>query len=114
MIDFQSAVLDPTYAVFGIECTLTPLLGLPIAVTVISKLSGLEVMESKTGVSTIKPAVAIRVYELSDNHVKRSDIRGGSLNMNDKCWRIETTLPKPGIASEETGELYLILSEVQS
>lgn len=113
MIDFGSSLFTPIYQILGVDAVIIPKFGVPIEVTVIDKTHGIQVMDRKTQTATIKPAAAIRMTDLTGYNVTRDDVRGGSLQMNGKSWRIESLLPKPvPNGGEAAGELYMILTEV--
>jgi hypothetical protein len=107
-----SVGLDPIYSILSDECTLTPNIGEPITVNVIDKTAGQTLLDLKTHIQTIVPAAIIRVQDLLNVGVSRSELRGGHVELGGKCWKISSTQPKPGPAGEDSGEILLILTEM--
>lgn len=96
--------LDAIYDSIGVAALLDD-----TAITIIDKTEGVALESANGGMvfGAAKPAVCVRVAELDDKEILRSDLDGMPLTFNDKEWRIQSTLPKPKPGSK--GELYLLL-----
>jgi hypothetical protein len=106
-----SIMLDPQYTIHGVEAVLTVACGHPAKdVTVLDKSAGIALGEN-VEVQTMKPAACIRVAELAEHDIARADLPGGTIEFNDKVWKIEATMPRVTPTGEATGELLLLLSE---
>lgn len=105
------AVLTTVYNTFGADATLTPVNGSPVVLNVIDQTSGVEITSDNTGVQTILPAACVRVSTLATVGLSRANLKKASLLMSGKGWRVEYTVPKPGLVGETDGEVLMILSE---
>lgn len=103
---------DAIYTALGVEAELTPVgTGIPVdTITVIDKTAGVETGDGVT-VSSVKPAAAVRYYELTAAGVARDQLNGSTISFNGGTWQIRSSLPKPSPVGETEGELYLILTE---
>lgn len=103
-----AAHYDAIYDALGVAAVLTPIgVGIPAQLTVIDKTTGIEVTEG--GVTTIRPACAVRAAELAAEDVEPEDLDGSAVTFNGNSWRIEARLPRPAPTGEEGGEYLLIL-----
>lgn len=111
MVDWASHY-DAIYESLGVAAviTLTNTAADDFDVTVIDKTKGVDVGDGVT-VSTIEPAAAIRVAELTGHGLTRQDMDGAAIEFNDVIWSVKYTKPMPSPAGEAQGELYLILAE---
>lgn len=101
------------YGVLGVEAVLVVpgSDGGTFNITVIDKIAGVELGDGVT-VSSIKPAAAVRMTELSDHELTRENINDGStITFNGKTFDVKSTAPKGSPAGEAGGEVYLVLSE---
>lgn len=79
---------------------------------VIDKTAGVQIAEGgDLSVTTIVPACAVRVTELTAKGIDLGKLRGSRLTMNGAAWRVESRQMKPSPAGEMAGEVYLILIE---
>lgn len=111
MIDFSSLLYAPIYDAFGVPATILCLYDARFEITVIDKTSGVEVFDGTSSVKTIRPAVVVRVSELSALGLSTSDLEGASIEVAGKLSRIKAMMPKPAPTGEADGELYLFLIE---
>ena len=112
MIDFSTALYGPLYSVFGVDAVVRCLYSGTFSVRVIDQTSGVEVSDNgNVDVKTIRPAAAVRMQELAEVGLERSDLDDAALEMGGKIWRIKATMPKPAPTGEADGELYLFLIE---
>jgi hypothetical protein len=116
MIDWKTALLDPNYNTFGVPAVLV-IAETDVAygdLTVIDKTSGEDVGggSGEFSVTTIKPACAIRVADLTSNGIDLAKLKGSMIAFNGKSWRIEYRIPRPVPNGEDDGEMLLILTEV--
>jgi hypothetical protein len=111
MVDWR-AHYDAIYTALGVAAVLTPIgTGIPVEdLTVIDKTAGVETGDGVT-VSSIKPAAAMRYYELTAAGVTRAQLNGSTISFNGGSWIVRSTLPRPSPAGEPEGELYLVLTE---
>lgn len=88
----------------------------PVSLTVIETTAGVEVSGGGRGleVVTIKPACAVRMYELAANDVGVDDLYNKTIEFNGGTWRIENHMMKPAPTGRDEGEVYLILIEVEA
>lgn len=111
MIDFSTLLYDPIYRAFGVPATILCLYGTSFELTVIEKTSGVEVFDGTGSIKTIRPAVVVRVSELSAQGLAPIDLEGASIEVASKLSRIKAMMPKPAPTGEADGELYLFLIE---
>lgn len=108
MVDWV-AHYDRIYGRLGVAAVLeTPQAILEL--TVIDKTAGVETGDG-VSVSTVRPAAAVRMNELSVLGVAREHLIGAAISFNGGEWEVKSTAPRPSPAGESAGELYLILSE---
>jgi hypothetical protein len=114
-MDWKATLLDPIYSALGVPAVLVlastdaSYTGL----TVIDKTTGIEVGGGgDLGISTIKPACAIRIADITANGIDLIDLKGSTIAFNGKAWRIEHRVPRPLPSGESEGELLLILTEI--
>lgn len=104
---------DAIYASLGVQATLS--IGTEeISLTVIDKTAGVQVSDwsaKSIDVITIRPACAVRVYELTGQGASLEDLYGATIEFNGSAWRIENRMMKPSPAGQGDGEVYLILIE---
>lgn len=111
-MDIASLLYDPLYASFGSDAVIRCLYSDAFPIRVIDCTSGIEVTEgSGIDVKTIRPAVVIRMRELTGLGIGREDLEDAALELNEKLWRVKASMPKPGPNGEANGELYLFLIE---
>ena len=104
MIDYQ-AMLDAIYGSLGVPATLVG--DSTFELTVIDKTEGVLLEGNGMQLGTAKPAVCIRVAELTENGIARADLKGAMLSFNGNDWIIRSSEPKPKPSGP--GELYLFL-----
>jgi hypothetical protein len=115
MFDFSSLLYAPIYRVFGVPATFACLYGDRVELMVIDQTNGVEVADaSAIDVKTIRPAVTLRMGDLTERGFDAADLEGAQLVLGDRAWRVKATMPKPGPAGEAAGELYLFLVEAES
>lgn len=114
-MDWKATLLDPIYRAMGIPAVLVLAStdATYTGLTVIDKTTGIEVGSGgDLGISTIKPACAIRVEDLTSRSIDLIDLKGSQIAFNSKAWRIEHRVPRPLPSGESEGELLLILTEI--
>jgi hypothetical protein len=102
--------LRTLYRLWGVDAELTPEVGSPLTLRVIDKTAGVEVFDMN-GTPSLRPAAQVRVSEIDDAAIARSELPGAILDMNGKRWRIESTGPMPTTKGEAQGQLMLYLIE---
>ena len=112
-MEMFAANLDAIYATLGVEASLE-VASATYSITVIDKSQGVLIEDHKAGIATMIPGAVVRVSELTENALARSDCRQAILTMNDKFWRVENTKPLPTPRGESEGELLLLLIEVET
>lgn len=119
MVDWV-AHYDAIYRLLGVSAVLTIAdSGTTFDLTVIDKTAGVEVADGSASrnalpVSTIKPACALRVYELTANGVTLEQTQGAQIAFNGAAWRVENRMMRPSPGGEQQGEVWLILIEDRS
>jgi hypothetical protein len=114
-IDWGATLLDPLYASLGVAATLTvATLTAPVPVTALDQTKGVEIMQGKLGLQTIKPVCSLRMRELATYSLVPSNLIGGTISLRPSTpdqadWRIESYLTKPNPSGETAGEVQLIL-----
>lgn len=112
MLDSFTMSLNATYRALGVSATLsvTSTGSDPITIRVIDKSAGVETGDQPQ-VQTLRPAAAVRRYELEAKGVTLEDLEGALLEFSGGTWIIESYLPKPNPkAGEAGGELYLLIT----
>lgn len=114
-MDYGSLLYGPIYDTLGVAATITlaDTAGTEIAITAIEKTVGeaIALGGDDLVLQGIKGAAAVRMSDLAAGSVARADMKGSSLTLNGKTWKIHSTLPKPSPMGEFDGELYLMLHE---
>lgn len=111
-LDFESLVLAPNYAVFGVTLEFkSPKTAAAVSLPAIDMTAGVEVPMGAAQVPTIRPAAMVRASDLAAARLAKDDMRGVCVTLAGKVWKVETTRPKPGPQGEGKGEVMLILSE---
>lgn len=109
-MNWQAMLYKPLYDGIGVDAVLDLGSDGTVPLRVIDKTDGIEVaLGGDVSVTTIKPACAIRVYELTSKDVPLADLKGHTITFNSNTWRIEGRLPKPGPNGEADGEVLLTL-----
>lgn len=99
--------LDNSYLAFAVDATLT--VGTAVMpIRAIDKTQGLEVSE-QNNLQTIRPAACLRMSQLLELGIQHPDLVGGSLELNDKVWRIHSHLLRPTPDGELKGEVIVFL-----
>lgn len=88
----------------------SPLNGKLTTLRGIDKTEGVEVFDASLGVATLKPMAWLRKSDLVERHIDNGDLEGTVISMNGTEWRVKTAAPKPNLAGEDSGLVYLILS----
>lgn len=110
--NFSTLLYAPLYAAFAVDAQIAPsTTGTWAEIRAIDKTKGVEISPSAE-LNTIRPAAEIRVPELLDIGISRTDLRRGHLLMNARLWRIEDFIAKPAPTGEDDGELRLFLIQV--
>lgn len=113
MLNFGSTMLDPIYAVIGVEAVLTPATSVSAAtITAIDKSAGVVLADAKDpAVQTVRPGARVRMAELTANGITLLDLDNATLAMNGKTWTVKAHRPMPNPNGEGEGEVLLLLSE---
>lgn len=112
IVDFDVQMLQPIYTVLGVGATLvTDASDNEFDLIVIDKSDGIEVALGNLSVPTMRPAVAVRRAELVDNGIELVDLNDATITFNGHTWQVVSGLPKANPQGEESGEVYIILSE---
>ncbi len=116
MPDLDQLRLDAIYSVLApTTSVLTPNSSAgPQDVHAIDKTAGVEVGGGEITVASIAPACDVRVTELASVGLAREDLDQGTIELNGNLWRIISTLPRPGINGEASGEVRLILQAAEA
>lgn len=106
---------DAIYSVFGVAAELFIETD-PVGLTVVDKTIGVEVTDGAANRNalaemTIKPACAVRMYELAAKGIELDDLYRKTIEFNGSAWRIENHMLKPAPTGRDEGEVYLILIE---
>lgn len=113
MVDW-SAHYDAIYSALGVVATLTLAVDdSSYSLTALDKTGGIQVGDDAS-VASVKPAAVVRMYELAEQGVSRSQLGDSRLTINGVEWIIKSTLPRPAPTGEAAGELFLILSSDES
>lgn len=115
-MDWTAILLDPNYAAFGVDATLTIAPGTTDqaehSLTVIDKTSGVPVTGAAGfEVETITPAAVVRMAELTAASVARTALDRGTIEFNGKTWAITSHILRPSPGGEADGEVMLLLAE---
>lgn len=104
---------DTIYDALGVTARLSPAAsGGPADVTVIDKTTGVAVDGlSQIGVQTVVPVAAVRCTELAEKSIDPNGCDGGTIEFNDRQWKVSSHILKPAPTGEGKGEVYLLLSE---
>ncbi|MFZ1059281.1 MAG: hypothetical protein WAP47_08815 [Candidatus Rokuibacteriota bacterium] len=107
MIDWDTALYDPLFGVFGVVASLDT--GTLVDVTVIDQTAGIEIAADAVGLPVISPVALVRVAELDDNGLGEEDLLEATLTIRGNAWTIKNVAAKPGPDGKGTGELMLML-----
>ena len=114
-MDYATLLYDPNYSIFGVAATLTlpGSDGAEAEVTALDKTSGV-VVGASIDVQTIEPAAVVRYSELTTafESFALSQLRGASLVMNGKTWKVRNHSLRPAPTGEAQGEVMLLLTEL--
>jgi hypothetical protein len=108
-IDFDAQLLDPIYERIGIAAEFLSREGYRFSFTVLDKTAGVEIAGGAVALQTLRPAACVRVTELIEKKLDRSQLKNGRLTFNGGSWNVEATRPKPKPGAR--GEVYLLLQE---
>lgn len=106
-IDWQTAIYDPLYGIFGVVATLDT--GTENEVTVIDQTAGIEIGASSVDLPVISPAALVRVAELDEKEISEESLLEASLTIRGITWTIKNVAAKPGPDGKNSGELMLLL-----
>jgi hypothetical protein len=109
-MDYQAILYAPIYTTIGVPGVINGVEDF----TVLDKTAGFEWKVGAVEVQTITCGAVVRAKELASKGVALADLEGGTLDMSDSQWRIESYKLKPSPKGERDGEVVLILSEIQS
>ena len=110
MVDW-SAHYDIIYSAIGVSAELDVGATDDIELTVVEK-TGDDKIGQWLGVDTVRPLCAVRVAELIDNGADFDDLDGSDITYNGKIYHIESHRVKPSPTGEDTGEVFLVMTEV--
>jgi len=109
-MDFNSMVLGPLHAVFGVDASLVTAGGAAHALTAIDRTRGIEVTEGAIGVASVRPAAGVRAADLVTLGIDLDDLDGGSITLNGATWSIDYHIERPTPFGAEDGQVFLILT----
>lgn len=106
-IDWQTAIYDPLFGVFGVVATLDT--GNETDITVIDQTAGIEIGTSSIDLPVISPAALVRAAELAEKEITEESLLEASLTIRGVTWTIKNVAAKPGPDGKGSGELMLLL-----
>lgn len=106
--DHYASLYDPTLGMAVIAELLPGNGGEAVEVSVIDKRAGIEMDLGEGVLSSLKPAVDIRLSELEEKSITTDRLRGGTLTISDTIYRITSWHPRPG-PQGHPGEVRMIL-----
>lgn len=110
--DSAARIISRLYATFGVPMTFrSPLTNLPVTVTAIDRIAGIETKDQKIHTETIKPSATIRVAEFLTLGIAIEDMEDVIVTFNGKSWRVMSSLPKPSPAGDTSSEVNLMMIE---
>ncbi|MHB2169963.1 head-tail joining protein [Alsobacter sp. R-9] len=111
-MDWTLTLLTPLHNAFGVSATITPTTSASAAtLTMIDKTSGVALPARDGEIETVVPAAVVLTTALADAGLTRADLKGSTLQMNGKTYRVENTRPLPTPGGEADGEIMLLLVE---
>ena len=110
-IDFQTLLLDPLYAEFGVTAVFTPNGNDgEIVFTVIDMTVGIAVAADAIVIDSTQPAATVRYAEVVDQGLNPDqDLSNGLITFNDNTWQVKSWRPKPSGGGHAKGEIILFL-----
>lgn len=112
-MNFDQAVFDPLYKVFGFDATLTIAPGSSdeqvVTLRVIDQTSGVEVAANNMTMPSIRPVAMCRHSELTTLGYQPDNLLEAELSLNGFVWTVKNVAPKPGAEGRTSGEVMLIL-----
>lgn len=110
---FSELLLDPIYAVQGVEAEVT-LDGdtEATALTLIDLSEGVDIAFGTEGSRPVlRPAAAVRAQELISKGLTVEDLDGAAVSLNGAAWTVRSYKTKPNRMGEAAGEYYLLLQK---
>ena len=106
--EFDDMLAD-VHEMLAADAVVTPLGSVdPVTIAMIDHSAGIEIPGRGAEITSIGPAARVRATALAAAGLSRSDMRGATVVLNGKSYRVEATRPLPTPAGESDGELYLI------
>lgn len=120
LMDYAANLYDPVYGVLGVAAVFTTpgTEGVEVDLTALDKTSGIVAAAGagrfQSDVLTIEPAAAVRYAELSAKieSLDLDALRGSSLLMNGKTWKVRAHELRPAPTGEAQGEVLFLLTEL--
>ncbi len=110
MLDYQSLLLDPVYAQFGLPATLTTRGNSTVSLTVRDKTQPTQFTGFGVECNAFTPAARVRMAEiLAAGLSPENDVQGGHIEFNGKRWAIKSYEYVPTAAGINDGQLKLLL-----
>ena len=110
--DSVQRIFDDLYGTFGVDLAFaSPRDGSEVTLRAIDRTAGVELIDNKTMLGTIRPVAALRAASLAGLGLLASDMIGVIVTLSGASWRVKATEPKPGPYGESSGEVYLVLTK---
>jgi hypothetical protein len=110
MIDYSTDLYDPLYAEFGVPATMTTATA-EATLTVIDETRSKTNTQGGVEVSSVGPGAFVRIPELTEKGIARSDWIGSTLAFNGRTWIVREAPVQGNPNGEDLGEVLFLLQE---
>jgi hypothetical protein len=115
MIDYSALLYEPVYAELGVPATLTTGTAGEVVLTVIDDTRP-KIQPSGSGVdvSSVGPGAFVRIPELAENGIARSEWIGAVLTFNGRSWVVREAPVQGSPNGEDLGQVRFLLRAIES
>lgn len=109
---WTNTLYAPVYATFGVIAEIT-LSGqsIPYEIVALDKTAGIEVQLQGIETTSVQPAIALRMYDLTGLGLTPAMLRNAEVLINGGVWEVVSYYPRPSPLGEADGELFIILTQ---
>jgi len=112
MIDFSADLYDPVYSVLGVPATLSTGTVGEITLTVLDDTRPKTQTSGGVETSSVGPGAFVRIPELVENGIARSEWIGAVLTFNGRTWVVREAPLQGSPNGEDMGQVRFLLKAV--